>query len=365
MYTNVEYNREEELKAFDNTKAGAKGLVDSGIDRLPNIFIRPLEEVLENSSIDNANLQVPVIDLSGLEKGNNRERIVKQVRDASEKWGFFQVINHGIPSDVLDKMLEGVRRFHEQDSEAKIEFYSRERKQVVYNSNYDLYKSKAANWRDTLTINNSQTGHLDSELIPPICRDEILEHANHVLKLGNVLLELLSLALGLTPDCLKELECDKGWACVCHYCPACPQPELALGTAKHTDSSFFTVLLQDQIGGLQVLYENQWVDAQPIPGALVVNIGDILQMISNDKFKSVWHRVKANRIGPRVSTAFFFTGVSMSPKIYGPIKDLITEDNPPIYREFTIDEFLKDFFSRSLVDARYKNFMINYHSDDI
>ncbi|XP_074291048.1 1-aminocyclopropane-1-carboxylate oxidase homolog 1-like [Silene latifolia] len=353
-------DREEQLKAFDNTKAGTKGLVDSGIDTLPKIFIRPLDEVSGNCSIHAANLQVPMIDLSGLEKDENRKRIVEEIRDASEKWGFFQVINHGIPLDVMDNMLKGVRMFHEQDSEVKKEFYSRERKQVVYNSSYDLYTSKAANWRDTLTVNNSSTGQLDSEMIPPICRDAILDHTNHVLKLGNTLLELLSLALGLRADYLKEMELDKGWACVCHYYPPCPQPELALGTAKHTDSSFLTVLLQDQIGGLQVLYDNQWFDVQPVHGALVINIGDMLQMISNDKFKSVWHRVRANHVGPRVSAAFFFSGVTISQKIYAPIKDLISEENLPIYREFTIEEFLINFFSRPLVEDRNKYFMIDY-----
>ncbi|KAK8548618.1 hypothetical protein V6N12_061528 [Hibiscus sabdariffa] len=62
-----------------------------------------------------------------------------------------------------------------------------------------------------------------------------------------------------------------------------------------------------EIGGLQVLYEDQWIDVPPVPGALVVNIGDMLQLITNDKFKSVEHRVLANTEGPRVSVASFFT----------------------------------------------------------
>ena len=87
------------------------------------------------------------------------------------------------------------------------------------------------------------------------------------------------MALGLEPDYLNEkLECSNGWSLVNHYYPACPAPELTIGTSKHTDPSFITILLQDQIGGLQVFNDNQWVDVQPIPGAFVVNIGDNLQV---------------------------------------------------------------------------------------
>ncbi|GAU41110.1 hypothetical protein TSUD_398060 [Trifolium subterraneum] len=59
--------------------------------------------------------------------------------------------------------------------------------------------------------------------------------------------------------------------------PQCPEPELTMGIAKHNDCDFMTIFLQDQVGGLQVLRDNQWVNVPPVHGALVVNIGDILQ----------------------------------------------------------------------------------------
>ena len=95
--------------------------------------------------------------------------------------------------------------------------------------------------------------------------------------LGVTLLELLSEALGLNRDHLKQMVCAEGLLVVGQYYPACPQPELTYGISSHTDTGFMTLLLQDQTGGLQFLHENRWADVSPVTGALVVNIADLLQ----------------------------------------------------------------------------------------
>ncbi|XP_058726871.1 1-aminocyclopropane-1-carboxylate oxidase homolog 1-like [Vicia villosa] len=182
--------------------------------------------------------------------------------------------------------------------------------------------------------------------------DILLEYLNQIMKLGTLLLELLSEALGLNSSYLNDIGCAEGLFALGNYYPPCPEPELTLGTPKHADVDFITVLQQDHIGGLQVLHENMWIDVPPQPEALVINIGDFLQLITNDKFKSGQHRVLANRVGPRISIACFFsTRHHPSTRIYGPIKELLSEDNPAKYRETSISDFAIQYTTKRMNGA--------------
>ncbi|KAK6937809.1 Non-hem dioxygenase N-terminal domain [Dillenia turbinata] len=345
----TDYDRAKEVLDFDNTKAGVKGLVDSGVTKIPRFCVHPPESLQDSPfDIQGMNLSVPIIDLGGSQSGRRKE-IVEEIRKASETWGFFQVVNHGIPVSIMDEMIHGIRRFHELPKEEKMLWYSRDFDQIVrYYCNGDLLIAKAANWRDSISC-EYRDDTLDPEAIPQVCRNSISEYMEHVLGLRDILCELLSEALSLRSDYLASLECMKTESLVCHYYPACPEPDLTLGATKHCDPSLITILLQDNIGALQVLHHNNWVDVSPVKGALVVNIGDFMQIITNDKFKSVEHRVLARSVGPRISAAcFFYPSTRNKSKPYGPIKELLSEVNPPLYRGISHNEYLHYFASKGL-----------------
>lgn len=348
----AKYDRASEVKAFDEMKLGVKGLVDARISTIPRIFHHPhLSSTDRTPPLPSSTMKIPTIDLGGgvFESTATRESIVSKVNEAVERYGFFQAVNHGIPIDVMEKMKDGIRGFHEQDPDVRKKFYSRDyAKKVTYSSNFDIYSSASANWRDTLSCFMYPVAPKTEDL-PEICGEIMLDYSKRVMELGELIFELLSEALGLNPNHLKEMDCTKGLLMLSHYYPPCPEPDLTYGTSPHSDRSFLTILLQDLIGGLQVQQDGYWVDVPPVPGALLVNLGDLLQLITNDKFLSVEHRVLANRgEEPRISVASFFVHPLPSFRVYGPIQDLLSEQNPLKYKDTTVTEYSKNYMAKGL-----------------
>ncbi|KAL6638618.1 hypothetical protein ACP70R_023729 [Stipagrostis hirtigluma subsp. patula] len=343
------YDRRRELQAFDDSKADVKGLVDAGITAIPAIFHHhppPGRQLLQQQPAT-----IPVIDLSAADAPG----VVAQVKAAAETVGFFQVVNHGVPGELLAEMLAAIRRFNEQPPEAKRPYYTRElSRKVRFNSNFDLFQSPAANWRDTLFCEAAPEPPHPEEL-PAAVRHVMLEYGGAMRAVAARVLALLSEALGLGRHHLGEMGCAEGLSVVSNYYPPCPEPHLTMGCSAHSDPSFLTVLLRDAMPGLQVLQAGTWVEVPAdVPGALLINIGDLLELVSNGRFKSVEHRVVANqsRDRGRVSVACFCNAdIARSRRVYGPIPELTSEEEPPLYRGVTVPEFLA-CYDRKGLDGR-------------
>ncbi|XP_008803893.1 1-aminocyclopropane-1-carboxylate oxidase homolog 3-like isoform X2 [Phoenix dactylifera] len=346
MATAEGYDRLAVLKEFDESKTGVRGLVESGVTTIPPIFRHPDLHPSDASP----DLSIPTIDLS-----LPRPLAVDLIRAASRDWGFFQITNHGVPLPVLDRTISAVRSFHELPPAERSKHYSRSTDGgVSYSSNVDLYRSSAASWRDTIQVMMGPA-RAEPDRIPAVCRAELVAWDEHVTGVGRALMGMMAEGLGLGPGRLEEMTCLEGRTMVCHYYPPCPEPDLTVGIADHTDPAVLTVLIQDHIGGLQVKRKGEpgeayWVDVKPLPGALVINVGDLLQMISNDEYNSVEHRVVANsHQEARVSIGVFFNpGKRGESDFYGPLQELVSPEKPACYRNFTISEFMGTFFSKQL-----------------
>ena len=164
-------------------------------------------------------------------------------------------------------------------------------------------------------------------------------------KLASKLMWLSLNSLGVTEEDIKwaTVSSDLNWAQSAlqlnHY-PVCPEPDRAMGLAPHTDSTLLTILYQNNTAGLQVFRDDLgWVTVPPVPGSLVVNVGDLFHILSNGLFKSVIHRARVNQTRSRLSVAFLW-GPRSDTKI-SPVPKLVSPDESPLYRSVTWTEYLR------------------------
>ncbi|KAL9239724.1 hypothetical protein vseg_014018 [Gypsophila vaccaria] len=340
-----EYSKEDEVNELKLAKATVKGICDTGITTVPKIFTKPVE-LWQDAPTEarDSSLKVPVIDLGGL--GERRNEIVSEILDASAGWGMFQVTGHGVPKDIIDAMLESVREFNEQPMEAKSDYYSHDpSKKVRYHLSINPISFDPV-WKDTFSAHFEDQPTEDCHpFLPTFCRKPMSDYVTHATELKDTLSELMSEALGLRSDYLKTSGCVEARKLVNHYSPPCPEPALTMSTSKHSDPFFLTFLVQNDVDGLQAHYQNQWVDVSFKDDAILVVIGDLLQLITNDIFKSTVHRVVPSTEGPRLSSgAFFLPSTRNHGRPYRPIPELLENKNvAAIYKETSFIEYIKTF----------------------
>ncbi|CAL5189459.1 unnamed protein product [Lathyrus oleraceus] len=292
--------------------------------------------------------EIPIIDLSE----TSQENLVSKIGKACEKWGFFQVINHGVPSDLIIKVDNEAKKFFELSMEEKKKLKRDACNATGYHDAEHTRKTR--DWKevyDFLVKDGIQTPSSDDPHDLGLCtqknrwpqslphfREIMEEYGGKLEKLSYRLLELISLSLGLAGD--KFLDCFKNNLSQTriNYYPPCPFPDLALGNGPHKDPCVLTVVAQDDTGGLQVKKNSVgWVPVKPISGAFVVNLGDILQVWSNDKYDSAEHRVVVNSQKERFSYPFFlFPGPHIMVK---PAEELVSEKDPAKYKAYNFGKY--------------------------
>ncbi|CAM6101602.1 unnamed protein product [Calypogeia fissa] len=308
--------------------------------RVPEYYIKP-ENMRKDSTPVNVDPEaakntLPVIDLSA-----PHEELVKAIGKACQ-WGFFQIINHGTDPTLLKKIAAETEEFFSLPLEEKIRCTTPQK----VSGPIHFGGGSSGDWRDVLKINCAPPSAVAMDCWPesPVgFRETLLQYVTEQDRLMVRLLAVISESLGLEPDHIAK-ECTDARALLAlnHYPPS-PEPSLTMGIREHSDPSTITILLQDQVAGLQLFKEGKWFEVQPVENAFVINAGDHLQIVSNGRYPSCLHRVVNNKFQSRTSIALFYSP-ALTAKIK-PAPELVDEEHPPQYVEFTYGEFLKNFYN--------------------
>ncbi|KAJ8633498.1 hypothetical protein MRB53_026834 [Persea americana] len=315
---------------------------------VPPQYIRPLSERPTLLHVDPSEPSIPLIDFEGF-NGPDRPRIIKEIGLACQTDGFFQVKNHGIPKSVIEGMVCVSREFFKLPESERLKSYSDDTaKSTRLSTSFNVKKEKVSNWRDYLRLHCYPLEDFVHEWPsnPPAFKDIVSNYSTSARSLALKLLEAISESLGLDKDCMEKALGKQGQHMGINYYPQCPQPELTYGLPGHTDPNALTVLLQDQVAGLQVLRNGRWVAVNPIPDSFVVNIGDQIQVLSNGRYKSVLHRAVVNNKVERISIPTFYC--PSQDAVIAPAEELIDEQHPALYRSFTYGEYYKSFWDLGL-----------------
>ncbi|KAF4358140.1 hypothetical protein F8388_009423 [Cannabis sativa] len=306
---------------------------------LPESYIIPPETRPGDQSFP-VTSSIPVIDLH--ENINQHDTIVHNIIKASQDYGIFQVINHGVCEELMDETMKVMKELHEMSPIDKARECCKDplKRCRLYTSSNNFSNEKIHYWRDAfLHPCHPLEEHIQFWPQNPIQYREIVgKFSVEVRKLGLKILEVLSEGLGLKSGYFSGELIESPILLSNHY-PACPDPSLTLGLPKHCDPSLITILLQGNVLGLQLPnHHGNWVYVEPISHAFVINIGYILQVISNGKLKGAEHRVINSRVD-RTTISLFIN--PSNDTIIKPETTLIHGSNPPLplYKPFCYEDF--------------------------
>ncbi|XP_022762406.1 protein DMR6-LIKE OXYGENASE 2-like [Durio zibethinus] len=277
---------------------------------------------------------IPVIDFSLLTSNGLDERfeIIQQLRKVCQDWGFFMVINHGVPESLMKAIIDASKGFFELTEDEKQEF---EAKHVLdpirCGTSFNVSADKVLFWRNFLKVFVHPKFHSPSK--PPSFSEIALEYSKRVREVARELVK------GISED--RTLNLENGFQIlVANFYPTCPQPELTIGVPLHTDHGLLTLLMQNEVGGLQVLHEGKWVTVDPIPNSFLVNVGDHIEILSNGKYKSLMHRALVNNKATRISIAVQH-GPALD-EVVSPASEFVdNESNPPAYRAIKYQDYVE------------------------
>ncbi|KAK7291730.1 hypothetical protein RIF29_07105 [Crotalaria pallida] len=304
---------------------------------------------------------LPIVDLKA-EKCVVRKLIMK----ACEEYGFFKVINHGIPHETISKMEESAFGFFgkpvTQKKQASPAYGC---KNIGFNGDMGEVEYLLLNATTPSIAQISKTISNDSSNFS----SRVSAYTEAVRELACEILELMAEGLGV-PDTsvfsrlIKDVDSDSVLR-LNHYPPILlnnkdrdrsPSYNYSkVGFGEHSDPQILTILRSNDVGGLQISPEHGvWIPVAPDPSAFCVNVGDVLEVMTNGRFVSVRHRAMTNSLKARMSMVYFGAPPLHACIVAPPV--MVTPQRPSLFIPFTWADYKKATYSLRLGDSRMNLF---------
>jgi isopenicillin N synthase-like dioxygenase len=274
---------------------------------------------------------VPIIDIAPLlqsasdiydedddecHKGNRLASCIQDIKNACQEWGFFYIQNHGISNEIIDKFRSDMAELFHLESNVLDKIRRNQTNSRGYFDD-ELTKNKL-DWKRCFDV-GAQDGSLDNQGLDgqnqwPIAEEHVTfeetirEYYSQMEELSKFLLGAICKSLGVESTELDEnFDGNHTSYLRLNYYPICDEPESHMAIHRHTDAGALTILYQDDyVTSLQVHRNDKWYYIPPRKDTFVINIGDMIQVWSNDKYKAPLHRVKVNSTRERYSAPFFY-----------------------------------------------------------
>jgi isopenicillin N synthase-like dioxygenase len=307
--------------------------------------------------------EIPIVDISPLIDGTDPQRVAKKIGEICEEVGFFYVTNHGVSNDLIERTYRVTERFFDLPFEVK-------QRLNVANSGPTL-RGYVPTYAENVDPKNTRDlkecfdfGAHQDEVSPffgpnpmppdfPEFKETCEAYHSAMMTLARKLIRALSLSLDLPADHFaamqrKPITIQR----LLHYPPQEGQvAQEEIGIGAHTDYGFLTILSQDSVGGLQVRNRaGEWVSAPPVEGTFIINIGDLVQTLTNGRYSSTVHRV-VNTTGSERYSIPFFIDLDFD-AVVEPLPTCVTAENPVEHSPYTCGQHKYKRFANSYAHLR-------------
>ncbi|XP_019190920.1 PREDICTED: S-norcoclaurine synthase 1-like [Ipomoea nil] len=317
-------------------------LASNNFTHIPQRYIRP--EMEQDEVCSDESLQIPVMDLSKLDADDLE---LAKLHQACKDWGFFQLINHGV-GEAIEEMKCVTEEFFKLPLKEKMGCGQLPNTIEGYGQAFVVSEDQKLDWGDMLFILTLPVSGRDMRFWPTnpsSFRPTLDRYSSELQKVAMRLFRFFEINLGIEKGNLTSKFEDGNQGIRMNYYPPCMQAEKVVGLTPHSDATGLTLLVQvNEVQGLQIKKDAKWVPIKPIPGAIIINIGDIMEIMSNGEYRSIEHRAIVSGQKERLSIAAFHS--SNIGTDVGPLSDLVK--NGTKYKTLSSEEYVRLVVSSKL-----------------